>query len=271
MGIKKGSARRRAKIKHQAHQHAPSRRRGIDSDRYDGCRPGRSRASAPRRTSMEDPTSRYTTPEPAATPAHAAATRAGSRRRRPPGTPPPGPTPDRPAQPDARHSPTPAGAACLAPAAGRSRAHRLAGLRRDHPARRAVVLRQPDARPGHAGHRVGPALASPPDRARRLDRLRRDEAEPLGDGRAQPRARPGARATDRRRTAPGWPIGAAGSPACTPRSARWPPRIRRSRWPTGEPSASCSTASTRSPRSRPTRAPRSRPAISSTTRASASR
>ena len=179
-----------------------------------------------------------------------------------------GPLPDRRPQ-----LPTPARSrrTCLAPAAGRSRTHRLADLRRDHPPRRAVVLCQPDARPGHAGHRVGPALASAPDRARCLDRVPARRGGTARRWSRQPPVRPGARATDRRRTAPGWPTGAAASRRCTPRSARWPPRIRRSRWHTGAPSASCSTASTRSPRSRSTRATPSPPAISSTTRASASR
>ena len=63
--------------------------------------------------------------------------------------------------------------------------------------------------------------------------------------------RPGARATDRRRTAPGWPTGGAGWPRSTPRSGRWRPPTPRSPSPTGAPSASCSTASTRSRRSRP--------------------
>ena len=54
----------------------------------------------------------------------------------------------------------------------------------DRPGHRALVLRHQDARSRSPGHRVGHALASPPDRAGGVDRVRRDEAEPVGDGRA---------------------------------------------------------------------------------------
>ena len=68
------------------------------------------------------------------------------------------------------------------------------------------------ARPGRSSSSASGSGSSRPRCAERASRWRRRTA--------------GARATAPRRTAPGWPTGAGGSPPCMRRSGPWPPRTR---------------------------------------------
>ena len=212
---------------------------------------------------MEDPTSRYTTPDPRPQPPTTAAAPPG---RRPDAHPAPPPGRRRPLRPP------PPPPARLAPAAGRSRPQRLAGLRRDRPARRAVVLCQPDARPGPARHRVEPALAAPPDRrsvrgscSARRGGTARAMAEPTHRGDLEPGRRIGDRPGLAGRLAP-----PGRRPLCRgPRDGRLGSGDRAgplARRPRAALPRAPAIAGPRSPPATP-----SRRAISTTTRASASR
>ena len=205
---------------------------------------------------MEDPTNRYTTPiRPWRRRAPRRLDRAATERT------------------DADRSPTPATGACLAPAAGRSRTKRLADLRRDPPARRAAGSSPPGRSastcPDLEWGQLWPILLIGVGAWIVLGATRRT-ARRWSSHAPRRGLDPGRRICDRSRLA--GRLAPRGSPRSTPRSAGWQPRTRRSRWPTGAPSASSSTASTRNRPVPPgARSYLRRRAISTTTRASASR